>query len=127
MGAGSWWHWAIVIAVVLILFGGKKIPELMKGIGTGIKGFKKAIKDDGEDTEFSSVANTSGQTIIEASTSQPQISQSTKGRGRPKGSKNKNTISKVAKTAKIATSKDSTQNHNNQTESPKKRGRPKKA
>lgn len=126
MGAASWWHWAIVIAVVLILFGGKKIPELMKGIGTGIKGFKKAIKDD-EDTESSSVANTSGQTIIEASTSQPQISQSTKGRGRPKGSKNKNTISKVAKTTKITTSKASSQNHNNQTESPKKRGRPKKA
>lgn len=48
---GSWWHWAIVIAVVLILFGGKKIPELMKGIGTGIKGFKKALKEDDEDLD----------------------------------------------------------------------------
>ena len=37
----------ILIAVmVLLLFGGKKIPELMKGIGTGIKEFKNAAKDD---------------------------------------------------------------------------------
>jgi len=32
--------------VVLLLFGGKKIPELAKGLGSGIKNFKKAVKDD---------------------------------------------------------------------------------
>lgn len=117
MGAGSWWHWAIVIAVVLILFGGKKIPELMKGIGIGIKGFKKAIKDD--DEESSSVANTSGQTIIEASTSQPQISQSTRGRARPKGSSTKTSASKA--TASVSATSSS------EVDSPKKRGRSKKA
>lgn len=117
MGAGSWWHWAIVIAVVLILFGGKKIPELMKGIGTGIKGFKKAIKDD--DEESSSVANTSGQTIIEASTSQPQISQSAKVRARPKGSSTKTSASKA--TASVSATSSSG------VDSPKKRGRSKKA
>jgi sec-independent protein translocase protein TatA len=37
----------LVLAVVLLLFGGKKIPELMKGIGQGIKDFKNASK--GED------------------------------------------------------------------------------
>lgn len=36
----------IILAVVLLLFGGKKIPELMKGIGSGIKEFKNAAKDD---------------------------------------------------------------------------------
>ena len=37
----------LVIAVMnLLLFGGKKIPELMKGIGSGIKEFKKSVKDD---------------------------------------------------------------------------------
>ena len=36
----------VILAVVLLLFGGKKIPELMKGIGTGIKEFKNAAKDD---------------------------------------------------------------------------------
>jgi sec-independent protein translocase protein TatA len=35
-----------VIVVVVLLFGGKKIPELMKGIGSGIKEFKNAAKDD---------------------------------------------------------------------------------
>jgi len=36
----------LVIAVVLLLFGGKKIPELMKGLGNGIKEFKNATKDE---------------------------------------------------------------------------------
>ena len=35
----------LIIAVVLLLFGGKKIPELMKGLGSGIKEFKNAAKD----------------------------------------------------------------------------------
>lgn len=36
----------LILAVVILLFGGKKIPELMKGLGTGIKEFKNAAKDD---------------------------------------------------------------------------------
>lgn len=36
----------LIIAIILLLFGGKKIPELMKGIGTGIKEFKNAAKDE---------------------------------------------------------------------------------
>ena len=36
----------LIIAIVVLLFGGKKIQELMKGIGTGIKEFKNAAKDD---------------------------------------------------------------------------------
>ena len=40
-------HVFIILAVVLLLFGGKKIPELMKGLGQGIKEFKDASK--GED------------------------------------------------------------------------------
>ena len=35
-----------IIAVVVLLFGGKKIPELAKGLGKGIKDFKNAVKDD---------------------------------------------------------------------------------
>ena len=37
----------VVLVVVLLLFGGKKIPELMKGLGSGVNEFKKASK--GED------------------------------------------------------------------------------
>lgn len=36
----------IILAVVLLLFGGKKIPELMKGLGSGVKEFKDASKGD---------------------------------------------------------------------------------
>ena len=36
----------LILAIVLLLFGGKKIPELMKGLGSGIKEFKNAAKDD---------------------------------------------------------------------------------
>jgi sec-independent protein translocase protein TatA len=39
----------LVIAVIILLFGGKKIPELMKGIGQGMKEFKKASKVNEED------------------------------------------------------------------------------
>lgn len=48
------WEIVAIVAVVVLLFGGKKIPELMKGIGKGVKSFKegmneveKEIKEDG--------------------------------------------------------------------------------
>ena len=37
---------ALIVVAVLLLFGGKKIPELMRGLGSGIKEFKDASKDD---------------------------------------------------------------------------------
>jgi sec-independent protein translocase protein TatA len=36
----------LVLAIILLLFGGKKIPELMKGLGSGVREFKNAAKDD---------------------------------------------------------------------------------
>ncbi len=39
----------IIVLIVVILFGGKKIPELFKGLGSGMKEFKKAIKDGDDD------------------------------------------------------------------------------
>jgi sec-independent protein translocase protein TatA len=40
------WQWIIIGLAILLLFGGKKLPELMKGLGTGIKEFKDASKDE---------------------------------------------------------------------------------
>jgi sec-independent protein translocase protein TatA len=40
------WQAVIIVVALLLLFGGKKIPELMKGLGQGMKEFKKATKDD---------------------------------------------------------------------------------
>lgn len=41
----------LILAIVILLFGGKKIPQLMKGIGEGIKEFKNASKVDGAGVE----------------------------------------------------------------------------
>jgi len=46
MGSFSVWHWIIVIAVVLLLFGRGKISELMGDVAQGIKAFKKGMSDD---------------------------------------------------------------------------------
>ena len=46
-------HIIIVAIILLLLFGGKKIPELMKGLGSGIKEFKDAVKEDDKKTEDS--------------------------------------------------------------------------
>ena len=39
------WEWIIIALCVLLLFGGKKIPELMRGLGKGVKNFKEGIKE----------------------------------------------------------------------------------
>ena len=46
MGSLSIWHWIIVIAVVLLLFGRGKISELMGDVASGIKAFKKGMAED---------------------------------------------------------------------------------
>ena len=45
------WQWIIIGLAILLLFGGKKLPELMKGLGGGIKEFKKASKNDADDSK----------------------------------------------------------------------------
>ena len=46
MGMVGPWQWVIIGVAILLLFGGKKIPELMRGLGSGIKEFKDASKED---------------------------------------------------------------------------------
>lgn len=43
------WQIALIVIIILLLFGGKKIPELMRGLGSGIKEFKDASKEEDED------------------------------------------------------------------------------
>jgi sec-independent protein translocase protein TatA len=43
------WQWIIIGLAILLLFGGKKLPELMKGLGTGIKEFKNATNTEEEE------------------------------------------------------------------------------
>lgn len=49
LGMPSGGSWIIIAIAILLLFGGKKIPELMKGLGGGIKEFKKASKEEAEE------------------------------------------------------------------------------
>jgi sec-independent protein translocase protein TatA len=50
MGGFSWWHWVILLVVVLVLFGGKgKVSDLMGDVAKGIKSFKKGLADEPQD------------------------------------------------------------------------------
>lgn len=42
-------EWIIITVIVLLLFGGKKIPELMKGLGKGVKSFKEGVNEAKEE------------------------------------------------------------------------------
>jgi len=52
MGIPSGFELFIIVAIVVLLFGGKKIPELAKGLGKGIKDFKSAVKEDEKPEEM---------------------------------------------------------------------------
>ena len=68
MGLTSWWHWVIILVVVLVLFGGKgKISSLMGDFGKGLKSFKKNIKDEADST--STAADDEDQKQINAAAS----------------------------------------------------------
>jgi len=49
LGAIGPWQIVLIVVIVLLLFGGKKIPELMRGLGQGMKEFKNASKGEGEE------------------------------------------------------------------------------
>ena len=55
----SWQHILIVAIIVLLLFVGKKIPELMRGVGSGIKEFKDAVKEEDKKPEDSNKSENS--------------------------------------------------------------------
>lgn len=53
MGSIGPWQIVLIVLVILLLFGGRKIPELMKGLGKGMKEFKDATKGDEEENNNS--------------------------------------------------------------------------
>ncbi|MGJ0301762.1 twin-arginine translocase TatA/TatE family subunit [Aliarcobacter cryaerophilus] len=66
----------VIVLIVLILFGGKKIPELAKGLGTGIKNFKKAVKEDDEEVATASKIEENEKKSDAKSTSSTETKQS---------------------------------------------------
>ena len=68
MGIGSWWHWLILLVVVLLLFGGRgKIPNLMKDHGQGINAFKKGLKENKDGEQPQAENNDKQQSVIDRS------------------------------------------------------------
>lgn len=67
MGEFSIFHWLIVLAVVLIFFGGRRIPEVMKGLGEGIRSFKDGMTGSQTQTPATFVAAPSGLTAKSSS------------------------------------------------------------
>ena len=72
MGEFSIFHWLVVLAIVLILFGGRKIPEVMKGLGEGIRNFKDGMAGAAQTPQAQS-AQASAPTGITAKAGQGQV------------------------------------------------------
>jgi sec-independent protein translocase protein TatA len=68
MGLPGGWELVAIVVVVLVLFGGKKIPELAKGIGRGIKDFKQAVKEDEAEDKKEIASSTKEKESITAET-----------------------------------------------------------
>jgi len=65
MGIGSWWHWVLVLVVVVLIFGTKKLRNLGADLGSAVKGFKDGMKS-GDDTAAAAkteIPPTTGHTI----------------------------------------------------------------
>lgn len=65
---------AVIVIVILLLFGGKKIPELAKGIGSGIKNFKNALKEEDEEVSIAKSEKDKNNTNSEIKVSSEKVS-----------------------------------------------------
>jgi|BarGraIncu01121A_1022015.scaffolds.fasta_scaffold261259_1 sec-independent protein translocase protein TatA len=68
------WHWIILIAIILLIFGPRKLPELGNSLGRSITGFKKGLKEVQEDVTTSMAEAEKPETVAPA---EPAIAQST--------------------------------------------------
>ncbi len=75
LGLGGW-EVVLVFAVILLLFGAKKLPELARGLGSGIKEFKKATRDVSEELSNATDETPPPQKKIPASTVSTENAQS---------------------------------------------------
>ncbi|MBA1438437.1 MAG: twin-arginine translocase TatA/TatE family subunit [Epsilonproteobacteria bacterium] len=73
MGLPGGYEWLIILAVVVILFGGKKIPELAKGLGKGIRNFKDEMKEaKGEEVAAEEPKKVEGDATVASSEETPK-------------------------------------------------------
>ena len=65
MGSFSIWHWLIVLAIVLVVFGTKKLGNIGKDLGSAVKGFKDGIKDGQSEEQLENTAAGSSKKTID--------------------------------------------------------------
>ena len=65
MGSFSIWHWLIVLAIVLVVFGTKKLGNIGKDLGAAVKGFKDGIKDGQAEEQVENTAAGSSKNTID--------------------------------------------------------------
>jgi sec-independent protein translocase protein TatA len=63
MGSFSVWHWLIVLVIVLLIFGTKKLKNIGSDLGGAVKGFKEGMKEGGDKPETPAAQQVTGQTI----------------------------------------------------------------
>ena len=65
MGTFSVWHWLVVLAVVVLVFGTKKLRNLGGDLGAAVRGFKQGMKENGTDGEGKGLENAAAETATE--------------------------------------------------------------
>jgi len=66
MGILDWKHWIVILVVVVLIFGTKKLKNLGTDVGESIKGFRKAMNDDEKDSERPQASVQQASTTVEA-------------------------------------------------------------
>ncbi|WP_438284063.1 twin-arginine translocase TatA/TatE family subunit [Pseudomonas alabamensis] len=72
MGIFDWKHWIVLLGVVVLVFGTKKLKHLGGDLGESIKGFRKAMKDDGDASSATAQPAPSASTPAAQASAQPQ-------------------------------------------------------
>jgi sec-independent protein translocase protein TatA len=73
MGSFSIWHWLIVLLIVVMVFGTKKLKNIGSDLGGAVKGFKDGIKDGGQDAAASTATPPAGQVTQDTRTDKSAI------------------------------------------------------
>jgi sec-independent protein translocase protein TatA len=63
MGSFSIWHWLIVLVIVMLIFGTKKLRNIGADLGGAVRGFKDGMREGGEKSDSSAAPQVTGKTI----------------------------------------------------------------
>lgn len=72
MGSFSIWHWLIVLLVVILVFGTKKLRNIGSDLGSAVKGFKEGMKSEEDKTSKAEIPPSTGQTIEGEAKKEPE-------------------------------------------------------